>query len=323
MLKQKQEKKIFFEFILALSLIAGTFSLFSVTFGSQQITKKNQHEKSQFFKNERGRKIFPAFFEQEKEERQGKYILHHKEKLRKIQAKSFLVADLDTGEIILERKKNQAYPIASITKYVTAITALSYLKANEVITINNEALQVLGNRAHFRKGDKLTVRELLYPLLLVSSNDAAESLARQRDRMWFIQRMNKLAKQIGMKNANFDDPTGLSIYNKASAFGLFKLMQYVKEKYPNIIKISSLKTADVKNYHWNNINKAQYLPEFRGGKTGYTNAAQQTSIGYYQIKLANGIVRNIAIIILQSNTRLSDTQSILNYLKQYVSYINE
>jgi D-alanyl-D-alanine carboxypeptidase len=321
-----QKKSHFAQMALALAFLVGSFSIFSIAFGIQKSYIFNISNKTNYSKKitkqteEKYQNNLFTFYNEDSNE-EARYILQHLEKLGSIRARSFIVGDLDTGEIIFERKPHTQYPIASITKYMTAFTAAEYLKPNEIAKITKEKLKVEGNRAKFKINDNITIRTLLYPLLLVSSNDAAEIIAQQRDRKNFIRQMNDLAQKNKLLNTHFEDPTGLSKHNVSTARDLFKLMRIVRNKYPQIVDISKLNLIQMKGYTWRNINKASRFPEFEGGKTGYTNAARQTSIGYYQIKLANDQIKNLGIIILQSDTRQQDTRNILDYIKRYVAYL--
>ncbi len=317
------------QFTLALAFLIGSFSIFSIAFGIQKshtftIDTKEKHKPDILKKEEKQEKINNIFTFKKKgkgELEEARYILQHLEKLGNIRARSFLVGDLDTGEIIFERKPITQFPIASLTKYITAFTAAEILEPNELAIITKEKLKVEGSRAKFNMGDKLTIRTLLYPLLLVSSNDAGEIIAQQRNRNLFIDQMNILMKKNNINNTFFEDPTGLSEDNVSTARDLFELMRIIRNRYPQIVNISKLNVVQTHGYIWRNINKASNFSEFMGGKTGYTNAARQTSIGYYQIKLANDQIKNIGVIILQSDTRQKDTRNILDYLKRYVAYI--
>ena len=277
---------------LALAFLVGSFSIFSVAFGIQKshIFTINTH--SNIKKQNRVQKTSNLFTFDNEDEVEARYILQHLEKLGNIHARSFLVGDLDTGEIIFERKPNTQFPIASLTKYITAFTAAEILEPNEIATITKEKLKVEGSRANFKTWDKLTIRKLLYPLLLVSSNDAGEIIAQQRNRNLFIDQMNILMKKNRLYDTYFEDPTGLSEDNVSTARDLFKLMRIIRNKYPQIVNISKLNVIQTNGYIWRNINKASNFKEFMGGKTGYTNAAKQTSIGYYQIKIANDQIKN-------------------------------
>jgi len=141
-----------------------------------------------------------------------------------------------------------------------------------------------------------------------------------RDRANFIASMNEIVESYELLDTGFGDPTGLSIQNVSTARDLFSFMQITRNTYPQIVGISQLSEKSINEYTWRNINKASGFPEFRGGKTGFTNAAQQTSIGYYEIALSNGEIKNIGVVILQSNTRQQDTRNILDYLKEHVVY---
>ncbi len=332
MRKRKNTNKYFSEMALALALLIGAFSIFSVAFGVQksyifQVRDNDQDYYQAHFKlKHKKERVREKKLNEQKQKKydnpfKNRYILQHLEKLGAIHARSFLVGDLDTGEIIFERKANNQFPIASLTKYFTAFTAAKILEPNELAKITTEKLKVEGNRAHFRIGDNLSIRNLLYPLLLVSSNDAGEIIARQRNRKMFITQMNNIANIYQLKNTSFEDPTGLSKNNKSTAKDLFKFMRIIRDEFPQIVNISSLNTVELHGYTWRNINRASQIKEFFGGKTGYTNAARQTSIGYYKIKLANDQIKNIAIVILQSDQREKDTKNIINYLKKYVAYI--
>lgn len=326
-----QKKSRFAQMALALSFLIGSFSLFSITFGLQR------NNSVAFYTNNEDQLIYEKISELSPisqslfsfsdetntyEQIEPRYILQQLDRLGSIRAQSFLVGDLDTGEVIFERKPHTEYAIASISKYMTAYTAAEILNPNEVVTITRESVNVPGgNRAFFKIGDTLTVRELIYPLLLVSANDAGEMIAHQRNRDYFIRSMNDFSQEMGMENTQFEDPTGLSPNNISTARDLFTLMRGIRTKYPEIIDISRLSFKENKSYFWTNINKSSNIEEFRGGKTGYTNAARQTSIAYYQVKLANDQIKNIAVIILQSDTREQDTRNVINYLKRYVAYL--
>jgi D-alanyl-D-alanine carboxypeptidase (penicillin-binding protein 5/6) len=317
--KQKKQHHTFIRIALSLMILIGTFSLFSISFGLKKEQPINVYPQI----NENQEPTNNMFsFEYEQDTVEAKYILQKLEKLGNIKARSFLVGDLDTGEIIFERKPHTQYPIASITKYFTAYTAAKILDPTEEAVVTKKSLSLAGgNRAGFKTGDTLTIRELLYPLLLVSSNEAGDVIARHHDYDAFINSMNIHARVNGLYNTSFADPTGLSQLNISTARDLFKMMQATRTEYPEIVEISKLSSKSTDDHTWRNINKASSFSEFQGGKTGYTNAARQTSIGYYQIQLANNQTKNIGIIILQSNTRQQDTSNILNYLKQYVAYL--
>jgi hypothetical protein len=103
----------------------------------------------------------------------GSYRTLGSAKVPRLSAQSYLIADLDTGDIILEKDKDVVRPIASITKLMTAIVSLEVVNQFRETTISDEAEDTYGAQGGVRAGQTMMVRDLLYPLLLSSSNDAA------------------------------------------------------------------------------------------------------------------------------------------------------
>ncbi|MEK7071311.1 MAG: serine hydrolase, partial [Patescibacteria group bacterium] len=108
----------------------------------------------------------------------------------KVSAEAYLVGDLDTGEVILQKNEREKLPIASVSKLVTALVATELSNEGDVAQISKSALATYGKNGNFSLGEKIRVKELLYPLLLESSNDAAEALAEFWGYDTFIKKMN-------------------------------------------------------------------------------------------------------------------------------------
>jgi len=254
--------------------------------------------------------------------RDGKYIqLDSSDDKLNLSSRSYIVADLETGEIILAKNTKQKYPIASITKYITAVAVVQNLDLDNQIQISSKDLLAHGSRAGFQIGDKFATRTLLYPLLLVSSNDAAEILAEEGDRTDFIDSMNRTSRNFGMLDTSFSDPSGLSPENISTATDLFIMLRRIQSNFPELVSISRTRSYSIDDYRWNNINRAHTLPEFRGGKTGYTDAAKKTMAGYFTIETANQEKRDIGIVILASSDRDTDLENVLEYIKKSVVFL--
>lgn len=236
-----------------------------------------------------------------------------------INADSYLVADIETGEILIEENADTQYPIASITKLMTAMVAYDHMDISEIAIVSRDAATVESSRGGLIAGEKLRVLDLLYPLLLVSSNNAAEVIAEKYGYEAFITQMNKQSASLGLRQTVFDDPSGLARGNQSTARELFTLLKHVHDVYPEIIDITTTDSYTVNRHTWNNINRLKKTFEFRGGKTGYTNAARYTSAAYYSVPVS-GNNRYIAIIILQSDDRTNDIEKILNYVKKNAEY---
>jgi len=117
-----------------------------------------------------------------------------------LSAEGYLAADIQTGEIILEKNKSKQFPMASITKLMTALVSLETIDQSQVAIVPPEAL--VGENPSIRglsEGEVISTSSLLYPLLLESSNDAAEALAEHFDRDSFIAKMNLQAEKLKME----------------------------------------------------------------------------------------------------------------------------
>ncbi len=128
-----------------------------------------------------------------------------------IQAETGIVIDAKTGMILYDKNMNeQRYP-ASTTKVMTALLTLENLDLDQTVTIDSETPFTGGSRIYLLEGERITVRELLYALLLESANDAAVALAKEIAGTVpdFADMMNQRAKELGAKNTNFVSPNGL------------------------------------------------------------------------------------------------------------------
>ncbi len=238
----------------------------------------------------------------------------------KISAQAYIVGDLNTGEIILSKNQNKKYPIASTTKLMTALVANELNSDEKIAKVSKRALNTYGENGNFKAGEKIPVKEILYPLLLESSNDAAEIIAENFDRATFLSKMNLQAQKLKMTSTSYNDPSGLSELNVSTASDMFKLSGYLKHKKPEILNITTKRTYGNKVHTWFSNN--QFLSEagYMGGKSGYTNPAKQTVVSLFSIPLGQDSARPIGIVLLQSQDRKTDVKNILAYLKKHIYY---
>ena len=159
------------------------------------------------------------------------------------------------------------------------------------------------------------MKDLLYPLLLNSSNVAAEALASSTDRIKFLTLMSSYAWEIGMLSSYFADPSGLDSHNQASAKDLFSLAKYLMKFRPDIAELTRVKslsvatTTDHGSHIFASIHPFINDANFLGGKTGRTEAAGETMLTMIKI---NG--QSIAVIVLGSlrGARESDTRLLIS-----------
>lgn len=151
----------------------------------------------------------PAFaVSQDSTEKEGTFTT----KIRKeVQAEAAVVIDAETGEILFGKDAYSKREPASTTKIVTCLVVLDHLELNDVIKVKTNAVE-MGNMINVRRGEKFTVEQLLYALMVHSANDAAVALAEEisGSEEEFAKLMNQKAKDLGAKNTNFQNANGLN-----------------------------------------------------------------------------------------------------------------
>lgn len=255
----------------------------------------------------------------ENTDQEKKYLISNLAPVPNVSANSYLVGDIETGEIILSRNSEDFYPIASITKLMTALMADEDLGLNEIVKISQRAIATYGKQGRLAPGEVYTVSEILYPLILTSSNDAAEAIAETKDRTVFIDNMNDKAKSIGMNNTYFADASGLSYRNVSSAQDLFKLAQYIENYREYLFDISRTKKYDLGNKSWYNNSKFRSDDDYYGGKNGYTNEAGHTQVAIFNMKIS-GENKKIAFITLNTDNIEANIYGLKRYVERHVSF---
>lgn len=242
-----------------------------------------------------------------------------------VSAASALAADIDTGEILFEKNKNDAYPTASLTKLMTALIAIDEVKPSRLLAVGDEALATYGNSAGLVRGEVFPASDLLHGLILESSNDIAVMFELAAPH--FIDRMNARAKKIGLSSATaFKDSSGLSRDNTTSAADLFTLLRFIDASYPDVLQWSrdaayTVASANKKKAHvWANVNWPRGDKRYLGGKAGFTDDSLQTMAGIWSVRMAEYGGRRIAITLLGSRNRVRDARAIIAYLEKVFVY---
>lgn len=243
------------------------------------------------------------------------------EKGPEITAVAYLVGDVSTGEVYLDKNSRAVLPVASMSKLITAFAATDMYPASTTVLVTKIETEVASDTSQLMPGEKFTVGDLLYPMLLNSSNVAAEALASSTDRDKFMELMSSYAWEVGMPSSYFADPSGLSPKNISSARDFFALARYLYGFRPDILAITrvvSLKvstTTDHGSHIFSNIHPFVRDPLFIGGKTGHTLEAGDTMLTILKID-----EKPIAIVVLRSKSgnRERDTRLLLELYRQKV-----
>ena len=239
-------------------------------------------------------------------------------------ASSTIVMDNDSGRILYENNSNERRLIASTTKIMTCILVLENSDLSKKITVGDEILKVYGTNIYVEVGEILTIKDLLYGLMLRSGNDAAIVLANNifSNEKEFVQKMNDKAMEIGMKNTYFENPHGLDddTKNYSTAYDMALLAKYAyKNKiYRKIISTKKYNTkSNLKSYEWYNrmslINDYKYCV---GGKNGYTPKAGKTLVSY----ASKNNMNLIAVTLDDSDCYTNHKKLYENFYKIYNNY---
>lgn len=245
----------------------------------------------------------------------------------KTNSRSCVVIDRISNTILYGKDEHAQKKMASTTKIMTALVIVENCNLNETITISKKAASTGGSRLGLKAGDKITILDLLYGLMLRSGNDAAVALAEYygKDVPGFAEKMNIKAKELNLKNTHFETPHGLdSDGHYTTAYELAILTNYAL-KNPIFAKIVGTKnyTITINGYPKALSNTNELLGNFDGiygVKTGFTNGANRC--------LVTACKRNdldIICVVLGADTkkfRTTDSIKLINYIFQNFELVN-
>jgi serine-type D-Ala-D-Ala carboxypeptidase (penicillin-binding protein 5/6) len=241
-----------------------------------------------------------------------------------ISADTALVFDVQNEHIIFEKNMNEKHAIASLTKVATFLTAIQNAPLDTVMTVSESAASQEPDSMGLFPGEKLTLKQLLQGLILVSGNDSAETIAENalglNSRRDFIEKMNAVAYYLGMDATHFVNPHGLDVDSGSNQSSSYDLMLLMKEamKSPVFMEISSAREITVpelfstnenhKNFTLINTSPTIDYPGYISGKPGFTYDA-----GKCQITVSRQNGKTYMAIILGSEDRKVDTEKMLNW----------
>ena len=229
---------------------------------------------------------------------------------------STVVMELSSGRVLYSKNQDDSRLIASITKIMTCIVVLENSSLNEKVVVGDEVLEMYGTSLYLSVGEVISVRDLLYGLMLRSGNDAAVTLAvhTMGSEKAFVSKMNEKAKMIGMKNTSFSNPHGLDeeTKNYSTAYDMALLSQYAYQNkvYRKIIQTKKYQAkSSMKSYVW--YNRMSLLKQYEnciGGKNGYTPNAGKTLVSYAK---KNSMV--LTIVSLDDENHYQNHQNLFEY----------
>ena len=241
-----------------------------------------------------------------------------------VNAKSAILVETNTGTIIFEKNMNEKAAVASLTKMMSQLLILENiekgtLKWDEVIKVSSNASGYGGTQIYLQPGEEMTVRDLMKGISMASANDATVALAERiaGTEEAFVKMMMDKAKQLGLQNTNFVNPTGLDEENHYSTAYDLSIIARELMKHEQIFEFSSLYEdylrADTPNKFWLvNTNKLVRFYEGADGlKTGFTDNAKYCMA----VTAKRSGMRLLAIVLGEdvSKVRNAETTALLDY----------
>ncbi len=243
-----------------------------------------------------------------------------------ISAKNVYAFDRATGKVLYQKDAHKQVAMASITKVMTAVVVLDQEpNLDKQVKITSDAIRVEGSNMSLLPGEVLTVRELLYGLMVNSANDAAQVLAKEvggGSISNFVRLMNQKADELGLENSHYQNSTGLDQEGHySSAYDIAQLADYAFDK-PELSQMVSTKTMTVVSHDYTHTrhyleNTDKLLAGVEGvyaGKTGFTDNA-----GLCLVSAARSNGHDVINVVLGSEDRGGDTQKLLAW--EFAHYV--
>lgn len=252
-----------------------------------------------------------------------------------VQAHSAYVWDVVNQRALYKKSADQQWPLASITKLMTALVAYELVASTNQVTITTDAVKQDGE-SFLRQGEQFTFQDLLDLTLMTSSNDGAYALAatagavlRAEDEATaFVEAMNVRAQELGLTQTYFRNPTGLDITEDesgaySSARDVTFLMEYILQNHPQILSATTQPSAVIQSQEGDTHNSGNTnpvvdrIPGLIGSKTGFTELAG----GNLVIAFDAAFNRPVIVVVLGSTYtgRFDDVLALTNAARTALS----
>lgn len=239
-----------------------------------------------------------------------------------IDAAAWIVVDKNSGTILGAKRAEQSWPIASITKLMTANIVLDYnVNLNQWKDIRHDD-EVGGARLYVENGTRFRLVDLMYATLVGSANNAANALSRTLGvpKDIFVQAMNKRAGELGFHHTYFADPTGIEVANTSNAREVAFMAQTIFETHDQIRKMTQTyrryfkdeegESRSVKTTNW-----MLYYPEYEdvwimGGKTGFLYESEWNVVELIRPSQYDD-ERELVVVVLGSHSRPESFENVM------------
>lgn len=251
-------------------------------------------------------------------------VLKDKNSFPVLTAQGVYAYDVDSGVVLYEKNPDMILFPASTTKIITALVAMDSYTMDQVLNVGT--LKVVGSKMGLLWHEQMTTHDLLYGLLVLSANDAAEVFASNypEGREGFVAKMNEKAKELHAYNTNFKNPSGLDQDGQmTTAKDLARIASQAMQK-PEFAQIVGTKEYTAKSADGNIVHPLSNRNELLGKvdgvlgiKTGWTENARENLVTY-----VNRNNRKVIISLLGSQDRFSETEELINWIYENFEWKN-
>ncbi len=239
-------------------------------------------------------------------------------------ASSAIMIEASTGEILFQKNADEKLAPASMTKMMSLLLIFEEIdkgniKWDEMITTSEHASSMGGSQIFLKVGEKMSALDMIKGITIASGNDATVAMSERvaGSEESFVKRMNERAKELGLKNTNFVNSTGLDADNHYSSAYDMSLIAKELVKHEKVLEFSStyedyLRKGTSNPFWLVNTNRlVKFYPEIDGLKTGFTNSAKYCLTATAK---KDGM-RLITVVMNEPDTgkRSSDTKKMLDY----------
>ncbi len=228
-----------------------------------------------------------------------------------VSAHSAALLDGDSGQVLWEKNAQEQSLIASTTKIMTALVVLEQAELSDVVEVPQEAVGVEGSSMYLKAGERLTVEDLLYGLMLSSGNDAAVALSIfvSGSPEAFAEEMNRKAGELGLENTHFANPNGLDNEGNYATARSLGLLASAAMRNPDFRTIVSTKSYSCAGHSMTNHNKLLWQYDGAVGvKTGFTKHAGRILVG-----CAERGGRRLISVTINAPSDWNDHRQLLDY----------
>ncbi len=238
-----------------------------------------------------------------------------------LKAKSAVLMDAASGKILNEKNSHEKLPIASVTKVMSMLLIMEAVDSGKLsfddrVSVSDYAAGMGGSQAYLEAGEEFAVTEMMKALAIHSSNDVTVALAEKvsGSEETFVADMNRKAAELGMKDTQFLDCTGLNDEGYSSAHDIALMSRELVMKHPGILKFTGTWQDTFRNgtFKLDNTNKLiRFYANTDGLKTGFTNKA-----GFnLAATTSRNNLRLISVVLGEpdSNTRFAEARKLLDY----------